>query len=132
MILYISSYHLTFLRVFVLWTLLMIAFVMIGVITRIYKKKFGLFRYLLVVLTVGYIGFSMSHPDFWIAKYNLAKLEQGEDVDTAYLYRHLSADAQFAFDGEIADEWGMKKYSYEGVGDFRTINLSRLLASILD
>ena len=26
----------------------------------------------------------------------------------------------------------MKKYSYEGVGDFRTINLSRLLASILD
>ena len=132
MILYISSYHLTFLRVFVLWTLLMIAFVMIGVITRIYKKEFGLFRYLLVVLTVGYIGFSMSHPDFWIAKYNLAKLEQGEDVDTAYLYRHLSADAQFAFDGEIADEWGMKQYSYEGVGDFRTINLSRLLASILD
>lgn len=132
MILYIATYHLTFLRVFVLWALLMIAFIMVGVVARIYKSEFGLFRYMLVVITAGYLVFSMAHPDFWIAKYNLARIEQGKEVDEAYLYRHLSADAQFAFQGKISDDWGKEKYSYEGVVDFRTINLSRLLASVME
>lgn len=97
MLLYISSYHLTFLRVFVLWALAVIAVLMAGVICRIYHADFRLFHYMLVTVTVGYLCFATVHPDYWIAKYNISRMEQGEDVDTWYLSRYLSADAAPAF-----------------------------------
>ncbi len=94
MILYISSYQLTFLRVFVLWSLLMIAFVLAGILLYIRNQNFGLFRYLLLTVAVGSIVFSAAHPDYWIAKYNINQfVQQEKDIDPWYLTTNLSLDA---------------------------------------
>lgn len=87
MILYIDSYALTFLRVFVLWSLAVIFLLMAGVTAFIFYKQFPLFRYGIAVVTVCYLALSFSRPDYFIARYNL---ENGADYD--YLSR-LSADA---------------------------------------
>lgn len=93
MILYISSYQLTFLRVFVLWALLMIALILGGVILYIWNQEFDLFRYLLITVTIGYLTFAGIHPDYWIARYNITQEMQGESMDSRYLVYDLSLDA---------------------------------------
>ena len=98
MLMYINRYNLTFLRIFVLWALAVILLLMTGVTIFIYRDCFPLFSYSTVVVTVLYIGLSFSHPDYWIAKYDLdpAHLEYLNDYDIfdskSYLCR-LSADA---------------------------------------
>lgn len=87
MILYIDTYALTFLRLFVLWALAVIFLLMAGVTTFIFYRRFPLFLYGLAVVCVCYIALSFSHPDYMIARYNL---EYGADYD--YL-GSLSADA---------------------------------------
>ena len=93
MALYINSYGMTFLRFAVLWTLAVIVLFTAGILYDIYHENFELFRYLLVVATIGYLSFAMIHPDYWIAKYNIAALKNGEMTDTFYLQQNLSADA---------------------------------------
>lgn len=93
MILYIKSYHLTFLRVLVLWFLALLAFLMAGVVAQVWKKKFPFFRYGMAAVTVFYLLLSFGHPDYWIARYNVAQLgEQMEYADAEYLCG-LSLDA---------------------------------------
>lgn len=87
MILYINSYALTFLRFFVLWSLAVIFFLMAGITVSIFWKRFPLFFYGMVTVTICYIALSFSHPDYLIARYDLS-----HDGDRDYLYR-LSADA---------------------------------------
>lgn len=72
MIMYIRYYYLTFLRVFVLWALVVLFALFVGVMISIYRERFGLFRYGVYVITVLYLVFSFSHPDYYIAKVNLA------------------------------------------------------------
>lgn len=110
MILYIRCYYLTFLRVFVLWALAVIAVFMAGVLCRIYKEDFRLFRYGMVTVTVCYLLFSFSRPDYFIAKYNFsvagaraAENRPGCEVDWSYLYR-LSADA-----APVLYQWEIKE-----------------------
>lgn len=93
MILYISSYQLTFLRVFVLWAQLMIALILGGVILYIWNQEFCLFRYLLITVMTGYLIFAGIHPDYWIARYNITQEMQGESMDFRYLVYDLSLDA---------------------------------------
>lgn len=71
MMLYIQSYSLTFLRLFVLWSLAVIFLLMAGVTAYICYRQFPLFFYGLSVVTVCYIVLSFSHPDYLVAKYNL-------------------------------------------------------------
>ena len=98
MLMYIDRYNLTFLRIFVLWSLAVIFLLMAGVTTFIYIHKFPLFTYSMIIVTVFYIGLSFAHPDYWIAKYNLnpAHLDYLNEYDVydsqRYLSR-LSADA---------------------------------------
>ncbi|NBI89865.1 DUF4173 domain-containing protein [Lachnospiraceae bacterium] len=95
MLMYIKSYDLTFLRIFVLWSLAVIFFLMSGVLINIYKEKFPLFKYSMVVVTVFYIVLSFSRPDYFIAKYNISQMLSDQDSyhDTIYLTYYLSADA---------------------------------------
>lgn len=93
MFLYIREYHLTFLRVLVLWGIVVIAVVMAGVIFSIYKESFPLFFYMMVVVTSLYIGFAAMHPDYVIASYNIAQKEAGKNIDEWYLMNNLSMDA---------------------------------------
>lgn len=72
MIMYIRYFYLTFLRIFVLWALAVLFLLFIGVIINIYKEHFPLFRYSMAVITVFYIALSFMHPDYIIAKVNIA------------------------------------------------------------
>lgn len=73
MVLYVSAYHLTFLRLFVLWFLGLLAVLMAGVVLLLFKENFPLFRWCLVMTTLAYCGFACSLPDYHIARYNLAQ-----------------------------------------------------------
>ena len=72
MIIYIRYYYMTFLRIFVLWALAVLFMLFIGVIISIYKEKFPLFRYSMAVVTILYLALSFSHPDYIIARINIA------------------------------------------------------------
>lgn len=137
MILYISNYQLTFLRLLVLWGLVMIGIVMTGVLVYIYNQRFSLFRFGLIVLTAGWLCFSAMHPDYWIASYNLMAGTEGQEYDSYYLMKHLSLDAVPALPGEICQNtdsgyyrrvmrYQMQKDEFMGI---RTFNFSRAYAA---
>lgn len=92
MLMYIGVYHLTILRILVLWFLVVLTFIMGGVIATIYKKKFPLFHYIVAVVGVFYIGLSLSRPDTIIARYNISHAEVLEYYDVIYLMNHTSLD----------------------------------------
>lgn len=100
MIIYIQYYYLTFLRILVLWTLVVLAVIFIGVIIYIVREKFPLFRYSIIVFTCFYIALSFSHPDYLIAKVNVESMKptrseffKGEAYDDYRYLSGLSADA---------------------------------------
>lgn len=93
MLLYIGAYHLTFLRVFVLLSLLIIALVLVGIIIAAYRPKFPLFRYCVAVVSICYIAFSFSKPDYYIAGYLIDHTQQLNREDMSFLIRDLSVDA---------------------------------------
>ena len=93
MVIYIRYYYLTFLRIFVLWSLVVLALLFGGVIVSIFRRKFPLFRYCCVAVTCCYIVLSFAHPDYWIAKVNVANIigeEQGDGFFLGEPYRDLS------------------------------------------
>lgn len=98
MFMYIKRYNLTFLRIFVLWALAVIFLLMTGITIFIYMQHFPLFFYSVAIVTVFYIGLSFSHPDYWIARYNLnlvhlAYLDEYDLRDNLQYLSRLSADA---------------------------------------
>ena len=98
MMTYINSYNLTFLRIFALWTLAVIFLLMVGVTIFIYKSRFPLFTYSIIIVTVFYIALSFARPDYWIAKYNLDPvhldyLNKYDVYESQYYLSTLSADA---------------------------------------
>ena len=99
-VIYIQYYYLTFLRILVLWGLTVLTLIFVGVIAYIVRESFPLFRYSLVVFTCFYIVLSFSHPDYWIAKVNLAGAEatrsdffKGEAYEDYDFLSELNADA---------------------------------------
>lgn len=93
MILYVSAYHLTFLRILVLWFLGVLTLVMAGMMIAIFKEKFPLFQYSVTVLTCCYIVFSFARVDAVIASYNIEHTETLTMSDVWYMTEALSADA---------------------------------------
>jgi hypothetical protein len=93
MILYVMAYHLTFLRILVLWFLCVLMLIMIGVIISIFKKKFNLFKFAMVVVSTSYIIFSFSKVDRIIAEYNIAHWENLTQENVMYLLYSTSMDA---------------------------------------
>lgn len=103
MLLYIQYKYLTFLRVFVLWALLVITFVMIGAIITIFKKNFNFFKYSTIVVTCLYLILSFARVDYFIAKVNTDNMFEETQYeffrdtevydDYSYLCGNLSYDA---------------------------------------
>lgn len=93
MCLYIRAYNTTFLRVLVLWFLLIMALIMGGVIVSIYKKRFLLVRFIVAVIVSGYLAFSFACPDYWVAKYNTAHIQDMGADDIEYIMYGLTLDA---------------------------------------
>lgn len=124
MILYIESYQLTFLRILVLWALAVISILLIGCMITIYKSRFPLFQYAMIVVTVFYIIFSLAKPDYLIAKYNLTY--EKEKVDLVYL-ASLSSDAVPAM-----EEAGVLKDAYVGNWHLKKIRIDCEEMGVLD
>lgn len=93
MILYIRNYNLTFLRMLVLWALMVIAVLMIFVIWFIYNPEIKLFEYALISVTVFFLLFAFIRPDNIIAGYNIRNYKDDEHWDVYYLTKNLSMDA---------------------------------------
>ena len=100
MVLYIKAYHLTFLRILVLWGLVVIFLLISGTLALIFRESFPMVKYCVITVTVMYLGFSFSHPDYWIARYNLSHVSiadtENENVRTYsdfYYLENLSMDA---------------------------------------
>lgn len=119
MMIYIRYYYLTFLRIFVLWALLVLTFLFAGVVIRIFRGSFPLFRYCCVAVTCCYLVLSYCHPDYWIAKVNVSHVEQDEEgsffmgesyVDISYL-SGLCADAAPVLVPWIAERGAETAYS---------------------
>lgn len=93
MMLYIEIYNLTFLRILVLWFLGLLTLLMGGVMISIFRRKFRLFQYTVVVVACRYIGLSFANVDGLIASYNIRHASQITRQDVYYLMHVLSEDA---------------------------------------
>lgn len=129
MLLYIQAYHLTFLRVLVLWTLAVLALFLIGILIQIYRPAFSLFRYGILLFSVCYLLLSLSHVDYFIARYDLQVVSDTESPDYFYIVG-LSTDAAPAL---IEAEESVKRdfiyyHEKELTYHLRTFNLSHFMA----
>lgn len=93
MLLYVGVYHLTFLRILVLWFLGVLTLIMGGVMVSIFRQEFHLFQYTAAVVTCCYIIFSFAEVDNIIASYNLEHAEYVNWQDISYVLYGLSEDA---------------------------------------
>jgi hypothetical protein len=127
--LYIEAFQLTFLRLFVLWFLLVLAVCLSLMILRIQRSDYPLMRRLTAAVTILYLAFALLHPDYWIARYDLAA---AAPVDQEYLVQ-LSDDAVpvLAEDPDL-----LKRHRlYRGYGEqssLRSFNLSVWIAQQYD
>jgi hypothetical protein len=92
MILYVHAYHFTFLRILVLWFLVVLTICMIGNVYYIYNKNFSIYRYIFLTSLFCYVIFAFMRPDFIVAKYNINHMDQIQIQDLDYLMS-LSEDA---------------------------------------
>lgn len=129
MVMYVQEYHLTLLRILVLWFLGMLMILMVGVIVSIYKSVFPLFGYGIVVVSVCYMGLAWMRPDAVIASYNISH-ETQHDEDDIYYLTNLSVDA-----APFVEKWILNTDEYDYIGtryysrpikkmSFRTYNFS--------
>lgn len=93
LVMYVRYFQLSFRRVFTIWSLIVIAVVLVGLMICIWKEDFRLFRYTTMVVAVGYVILSLARPDAVIARYNLAHDSVQSPVDREYLVENLSEDA---------------------------------------
>ncbi len=133
MIMYIEVYNLTFLRIMVLWSLLVIAIIMAAVIRYIYKNDFSLFKFAAAVIASFYLFIAFGRPDYMVAKYNL-DLGNQENPGWYYLER-LSCDAMPVMvnhqydmmENESGYYMEKAERNYESMS-LRTFNLSQFIA----
>lgn len=100
-IMYIKEYNLSFLRIFVFWALLVVSFLMLGVMLRIYRKDFPSFRYSLAIITIFYMIFVFMKPDFIIAKYNLGNMIEDSKSTDQEIYYYQDMDYVYSLSTDI-------------------------------
>jgi len=124
MLLYIGTYHLTFLRLFVLLFLLIDSLVLAGVITSVFVSKFPLFGYCVAVVSTCYILFSLGKPDYLIASYHISHEETLDYEDFQFLTVELSIDAAPIIVPILSDPaWWNKADTDNTVGNLAQPNL---------
>lgn len=150
MLMYVGEYNLTFLRVLVLWFLVVLVMIMSGVIVSMYRKTFPLFKFIVGVVACMYIALSLSRPDAWIAAYDIQRGNGINTNDVSYMMNRLSKDAavQLAkvdpnqvrddYIGEVDSNIGYRMYEYfaDIAADsediyFRKANYSRIRAAVV-
>lgn len=143
MILYVGAYHLTFLRLLVLWFFIVLTMIMGGIVVSMYQKTFPLFKYITVVVSVMYILFAFMKPDVLAIRYNIEHGKTKEFEDIAHFMNNASLDcapeiAKINLDEYIRDEWDRERvYNYfKNISDnyddvfFRKANYSEIKAKL--
>lgn len=82
MMLYISAYGLTYLRLLVLWFLVLLAFLLGAAIYAVFHENFRLFRFALIVCMALWLVFAFARPDTVAARYNLARRGLDDTTET--------------------------------------------------
>ncbi len=82
---YIDVYHMTVLRLLVIWALVIITIAIFGALIYIFREDFPLFRFLVAAVAVWFICLGFSRPEYCVAKYNLEKATTCSDVDYRYI-----------------------------------------------
>jgi hypothetical protein len=98
---YVKEYNLTFLRILVFWSLLVVLFLMVGVVIRIYMKEIQTFRYSMVVITICYMILAFMKPDFIIAKYNLSSMVNKVETTEVELYNYQDMGYVYSLSTDI-------------------------------
>lgn len=92
MMMYVQAYGMSFLRILVLWFLIVLALVMAGALVYIYKKSFDLFKYCYGLCLAMWLLFAYLRPGALAAKYNAEVMGMTGGVTFGMLYE-LSPDA---------------------------------------
>lgn len=93
MILYVNVYHLTFLRIVVLWFLAALAVLFALLIFAMYYPEMNLLQWTAVIAACFYLVFAFAKPDYWVALYNTNVATEFDDYDWYELAENLSWDA---------------------------------------
>lgn len=87
-LLYISAYGLTFLRLAVIASLIAIFCCLVGILISVFRDSFPLFVYILSVVSICYLVFSLARPDYVTASYNCSLADETmafESIASQYL-----------------------------------------------
>lgn len=145
MILYIRYYYFTFLRILVLWALVVIAILVTGLLMHLWKKKFNLFKFSLTVILSAYIVLAFSHTDYLAVKWNMSQVGENagffidtdgyEDYDYI-LYETCLDSAPIVYNyPELAKQIPIYRNMHSDItkkASFREFNLSVFLARKYD
>ncbi len=113
MVMYIRYYYLTYLRILVLWALVLLALLFVGVVVQIIKEDFPLFRYHMAVVTVLYLALSFAHPDYLIARVNVANASFGQEAEQSHMtYASYGAESDNLTGGFFLAERPYEDYGY--------------------
>jgi len=93
MFMYVSVYQMSLLRIWVLWTLVWLTFILTGALISIYNNNFSLFLYSMIVTSVLYLSFAYARPAYLVASYNLSDRYEQEKIDYRYIRNNLNPDA---------------------------------------
>lgn len=92
MILYISAYGLTILRIYTAWFLVLLSVILVCICIKIYSKKFNLLKNVFITFVVMFIGLNYCNVDYVIGRYN-ANLYIEKNIDTVSAFSGLSLSA---------------------------------------
>ncbi len=92
MVLYVKAYHMTVMRMYVLWFLAMLAVSMAGVVYTIFHKEKRLYQYLFVVVFVFLTALSAVRPQAYVTRYNLEHMKQYTKTDINHIIYACSLD----------------------------------------
>lgn len=93
MILYVTVYHLTFLRIVVLCFLVALAVLFALLIFAMYHPDMNLLQWTAVTAACFYLVFAFAKPDYWVAFYNTTVDTEFDGYDWYELAENLSWDA---------------------------------------
>lgn len=125
MYLYVSEYQMSILRLWVLWTLVWLTFILIGALINVYYNKFSLFLFSMIVTSVLYLSLAYARPAYLVAKYNLSDRFETGEIDYGYINYDLNPDAAsvvYEYYSNNNDDAKEDCLSYFGDGSYRAEN----------
>lgn len=117
MLMYIDAYGMTFQRVFVLLFLLILSVWLGAAVVKINKTEISVMRFCIVVASILFTVFGFSHPDYYMAKYDIAKWESegisAEDylIAEQHFVEYYKDSLEHEYPG-VEDEEIINKYSF--------------------